>query len=189
MRQAVYYRVHAWRQLLARSCCGVSVGGVLRVLGWLLLAAWLLFVAVFLGLRFFVLPAIDDYRPALERSIGAALGQEVRIGRIAAQWQRFNPELVLEDLSLLADDGSPGLTLSSVDAVLSWHTLWRWRPILALLAIERPVLNVRRGTDGQLEIAGIRGSEGGGSDGLDWLLAQKHIRITDATLLDRKSVV
>ena len=183
MRQAVYYRVHAWRQLLARSCYGVSVGGVLRVLGWLLLAAWLLFVAVFLGLRFLVLPAIDDYRPALERSIGAALGQEVRIGRIAAQWQRFNPELVLEDLSLLADDGSPGLTLSSVDAVLSWHTLWRWRPILALLAIERPVLNVRRGTDGQLEIAGIRGSEGGGSDGLDWLLAQKHIRITDATLL------
>ena len=62
-----------------------------------LLAAWLLFVAVFLGLRFFVLPAIDDYRPALERSIGAALGQDVRIGRIAAQWQRFNPELVLED--------------------------------------------------------------------------------------------
>ena len=41
MRQAVYYRVHAWRQLLARSCYGVSVGGVLRVLGWLLLAAWL----------------------------------------------------------------------------------------------------------------------------------------------------
>ena len=30
MRQAVYYRVHAWRQLLARSCYGVPVGGVLR---------------------------------------------------------------------------------------------------------------------------------------------------------------
>ncbi|MFV0370549.1 MAG: YhdP family protein [Azonexus sp.] len=183
LRQAVNYRVHVWHGLMARSCYGVSLGGLLRVIGGAVFALWLLFVAAFLVLRFAVLPAIDDYRPALEQKIGVALGQEVRIGSISARWRRFNPELVLEELSLLAADGSPGLTLARVDAVMSWHSLWRWRPMLALLTIERPVLNVRRGADGQIEIAGMRGSEGGGSDGLDWLLAQKYIRIDDATLL------
>ncbi|WP_415035447.1 YhdP family protein [Azonexus sp.] len=183
LRQALNYRVQNWRRLLARSWLGVSLGLSLRLLGWLALVLWLVFVAVFLGLRFYVLPAIDDYRPALEKTLAQALGQEVRIGRISAHWRHLNPELVLEDLSLLAADGSPALTLAQVDAVFSWHSLWRWQPLLDLLVIERPVLNVRRTAEGQIEIAGMRGSAETDGSGMDWLLGHQRIRVNDATLL------
>ena len=52
-------------------------------------------------------------------------------------------------------------SLNRVDAVLSWRSLLQGRLVMSLLAIERPVLHVRREADGRITVAGIdaEGSE------------------------------
>jgi uncharacterized protein (TIGR02099 family) len=179
LRRGAYYRLHGLRTLLARPALRLG----LRIAAWAAFAGWLLFVGLVLALRFAVLPAISDYRDDLERALGSALGQEVRIGRVEAHWRGLNPELLLDDLALLDAAGVPSFTLERVDVVLSWQSLLRLRPVLALLAFERPVLHVRRDAGGNIRIAGIE--SGGNSDPAfaEWVLEQQRIRIHDATIV------
>ncbi len=179
VHQGLYYRLHGLRALLGRPL----VASALRVAGWLLVAGWLFFVALVLLLRFVLLPSITDYRADIERLAGKAIGQEVRIGNIAAHWRGLNPELVLDGVSLLAADGAPSFSLQRVDAVLSWHSLWRLRPVLALLSFDHPVLHVRRASDGRLSVAGIESTGDSDPAFAEWVLEQKRIRIHDATIV------
>lgn len=179
VHRALYYRLHGLRALLGRP----FVASALRFAGWAAFAGWLLFVALVLVLRFAMLPAIADYRDEIETAASKAIGQEVRIGRIEAYWRGLNPELVLDDISLLDAAGQPAFSLSRVDAVLSWHSLWRLRPVLALLSFEQPVLHIRRGTDGRFSIAGMRSSDDSDPAFSEWVLEQKRIRIHDATVV------
>ncbi|WP_306603661.1 YhdP family protein [Azonexus sp.] len=179
VHRVLYYRLHGLRALLARP----FVAAALRLLGWGLLAGWLLFVVLVLVLRFAILPSITDYRDEIERAATQAVGQQVKIGRIAAYWRGLNPELVLDDVALLDQNGEPAFSLNRVDSVLSWQSLWRLRPMLALLAFEQPVLHIRRDVDGRIRIAGLN-SEGDSDPAmLEWLLEQKSIRIHDATIV------
>ncbi len=179
IHQGLYYRLHGLRALLGRPW----VASALRVAGWLLIVGWLFFVALVLLLRFAVLPSIADYRADIERLAGKAVGQEVRIGQIAAHWRGLNPELVLDGVSLLAADGAPSFSLQRVDAVLSWHSLWRLRPVLALLSFDHPVLHVRRASDGRISVAGIESTGNSDPAFAEWVLEQKRIRIHDATIV------
>lgn len=156
---------------------------VLRFAGWLALAGWLGFVALVLVLRYLVLPSIGDYREQIERSVSQAVGQTVRVGRIDAYWRGLNPELVLNDLSLLDSTGDAAFTLQQVDGVLSWETLWRGRLVLDLLVFERPVLHIRRDAQGRISVAGMASAEESDPALLDWVLAQKRIRIHDASIV------
>ncbi|MCA1937656.1 MAG: TIGR02099 family protein, partial [Dechloromonas sp.] len=149
-RRALYYRLHGLRALLGRPW----VARALRLAGWLVLAGWLLFVALMLALRFVILPSVADYRGEIEGLASQAVGQPVRIAQIEAHWRGLNPELVLDGVSLLDADGVPALTLGRIDTVLSWHSLWQFQPVLALLSFERPVLHVRRDVDGRIRVAG-----------------------------------
>jgi len=178
-RRALYYRLHGLRALLGRP----SVARALRLVGWLMLAGWLLFVALVLALRFLILPSVTDYRGEIERLASQAVGQPVRIARIEAHWRGLNPELVLDGVSLLDADGVPALTLERIDTVLSWHSLWRFEPVLALLSFDRPVLHVRRGVDGRISIAGMASDDGGDPAFAEWVLDQLRIRVHDATIV------
>lgn len=156
---------------------------LLRVLAWLAFAGWLGFVALVLALRYLVLPSIGDYRERIEVAVSQAVGQTVRVGKIDAYWRGLNPELVLNDLSLLDSAGEAAFTLRQVDGVLSWESLWRGRLVLDLLVFERPVLHVRRDIQGRISVAGMA-SEGESDPAfLDWVLAQKRIRIHDASIV------
>jgi uncharacterized protein (TIGR02099 family) len=178
-RRALYYRLHGLRALLARPAVALA----LRLFGWGMLAGWLSFVLLVLVLRFAILPSITDYRGEIERAATRAIGQEVKIGHIAAYWRGLNPELVLDDVSLLDAEGAPAFSLSRVDSVLSWQSLWRMRPILALLAFEQPVLHVRRDTEGRISIAGLASSGDSDPAFIEWVLEQQRIRIHDATIV------
>ena len=153
------------------------------MLGWLAFAGWLGFVALVLALRYLVLPSIGDYRERIEVAVSQAVGQTVRVGKIDAYWRGLNPELVLNDLSLLDSAGEAAFTLRQVDGVLSWESLWRGRLVLDLLVFERPVLHVRRDVQGRISVAGMA-SEGESDPAfLDWVLTQKRIRIHDASIV------
>ena len=160
-----------------------AVRRALRLFGWTLFIAWLLIVLGVLLLRYAILPQIGDYKAEIEQAASRVVGQEVSIGQIAARWQGLNPDLILDDVRLLDADGEPSFTLARVEGVLSWHSLWRGQPVLALLAFDGPVLQVRRDGEGQITVAGMLASADDDSGFVDWALAQKRIRIRDATIV------
>lgn len=179
VRAALYYRLSWLWPTLARPL----VARGLRLLGWTLFVAWLFFVALQLALRYIVLPQVGDYQAEIEQAASEAVGRPVRIGRIETRWQGLNPDLVLDQVSVLDRQGLPAISLARVEAVLSWASLWRLRPTLALLAFERPVLHVRRELGGRITVAGVD-TEGESDPAFaDWLLAQPQIRISDATIV------
>lgn len=179
IRVAAYHRLHWLWPVLARP----AVARGLRWAGWLLFVGWLLFTALVLGLRYAVLPKVADYRAQIEQVASKAVGQPVRIGRIEARWEGLNPDLVLDDVVVADRQGVPAFSLSRVEGVLSWQSLWRLRPTLALLAFDGPVLHVRRETTGKLTVAGMD-TEGESDPAFaEWVLEQKRIRIRDATIV------
>ncbi len=179
IRAAAYHRLHWLWPLLARP----AFARALRWAAWSLFIAWLLFSGLVLVLRYAVLPKVADYRTEIERVASNAVGQPVRIGRIEARWQGLNPDLVLDDVVVADRQGMPAFSLARVEGVLSWQSLLRWRPMLALLAFDGPVLHVRREASGKLTIAGVE-SEGESDPAFaEWVLDQKRIRIRDATIV------
>ncbi|MCL2525075.1 MAG: TIGR02099 family protein [Betaproteobacteria bacterium] len=179
LRVAVYRRLRWLWPLLARRA--VRVG--LRFLGWAAFAALLLLAILVSLLRYAILPQIGEYKAEIEAAASRVVGQQVDIGHIAARWQGLNPDLVLDDVRLLDAGGEPSFTLARVESVLSWQSLWRGRPVLALLAVEGPVLNMRRDEAGQITVAGLPAAAEGDSGFADWVLAQKRIRVSDATIV------
>lgn len=179
VRVALYHRLHWLWPLLARRAVRRGV----RLLGWGLLFAWLAFAALVLVLRYVVLPKISDYQTEIEQVATQAVGQPVKIGRIEARWNGLNPDLVLENVVVADHQGAPVFSLAHVEGVLSWHTLWRLRPRLSLLAFDGPVLHVRRDANGKITVAGMD-TEGESDPALaEWVLEQKRIRIRDATIV------
>ena len=179
VRLALYRRLHGVRAVLARP----AVGRGLRLLGWTTLALWLAFVGLVLALRYAVLPKIGDYRGEIEQVASRVVGQPVRIGSLEARWQGLNPDLVLDEVVVADRQGQAAFSLARVEGVLSWQSLLLGRPILSLLAFERPVLHVRRDAQGKITVAGLD-TEGEGDPAFaEWVLEQKRIRIRDATIV------
>lgn len=155
-----------------------------RVATYAVLIAGLGFFALVLGLRYLVLPNIDDYREPIAQTIARSIGQRVTIGSITGSWQGYRPELNLMDVKVFGADGQPALALDRVSTVLSWLSLlsveWRFDS----LAIYGPDLEVKRDVSGVLWIAGIemqpQNSAGGGFG--DWLLAQRQVLVRDARI-------
>ncbi|MBU1366158.1 MAG: TIGR02099 family protein [Gammaproteobacteria bacterium] len=175
VRIALYHRLHwLWPVLASRG---------IRLLGWGVFAAWLAFVVLILTLRYAVLPKIGDYQSEIERAVTQAVGLPVKIGHIEARWRGLNPDLVLDEVMVADRQGAPAFTLARIEGVLSWHTLWRLRPTLALLAFDRPVLHIRRETNGKITVAGVD-TEGESDPAFgEWVLQQRRIRIRDATIV------
>ncbi|MBI3526540.1 MAG: TIGR02099 family protein [Betaproteobacteria bacterium] len=155
-----------------------------RAATYAVLIAGLVFVALVLGLRYLVLPNIDDYREPIARTIARSVGQRVTIGSITGSWQGYRPELNLMDVKVFGTDGQPALVLDRVETVLSWLSLlsaeWRFDS----LAVYGPELEVKRDASGVLWVAGIamqrQAADGGGFS--EWLLAQRQVLVRDATI-------
>ncbi|MDR2507546.1 MAG: TIGR02099 family protein [Candidatus Accumulibacter sp.] len=160
---------------------------VLRVLGFVSLSAYFIFIALLLTLRYAVLPNIENFHGDIERLIGEKLGREIRIGGIETRWRGINPSLILKDIGIADEGKSPSLLLPRIEIVLSWLSLPAAGLKLDLLSIEGVRLVLRRDADGQLFVAGRAvGRDGGGNakNGVaDWIFAQRHIRIHNAALI------
>lgn len=157
-----------------------------RAFAWLMVAAvvgYFAFCALFLGLRYVILPNIDHYKPQVSRLASQLLNRPVTINGIRANWQGLRPQLQLENVVIHDDRGERALQLPQVNATLSWLTvLGQLR--LASLELLSPDLEVERDVDGRLYVAGIRIDAGQPDDGrgLDWLLAQREIIIRGGIL-------
>ncbi|MFC5509893.1 YhdP family protein [Massilia jejuensis] len=158
-----------------------------HVLGFLVKLALLVYFGLgilFLALRYAILPNIDLYKDDIERAAGRALGNEVAIARIYATWSGLHPALFLGDVTLTDKAGRQVLALPSVAATFSWWSVFAGEPRFETIELIRPQLDVRRGADGVIEVAGMRidpRQEQGGSGG-DWVFRQRQILIREGRI-------
>lgn len=178
LRPTLYHRFHRLLPFVARP----AARRIWRWLGWAALLGYFVFAGLVLTLRYSVLPNIERYRGDIEQMASQALGLPVRIGSITAGWDGLQPDLVLAEVTVDDAEGRPALAFSRVEAVLNWSSIAHRQLRLSLLAIDEPVLHIRRTAEGGLVVAGIPVSEEE-SGAADWVLAQKRIRINGATLV------
>ncbi|HSV54666.1 MAG TPA: YhdP family protein [Burkholderiaceae bacterium] len=148
---------------------------------WLLLAAWLAFTVAWGALHGWIVPRIGEFRPMLEAEVSKVLGVPVRIGEITAQSMGLIPSFELNNVVLLDRQGREALRLGRVLAAVS--------PASALklgfeqLYIDGPELDIRRGVDGKIRVAGLEFSatakEG---EAADWLFSQTELVIRNGTV-------
>ncbi|MBI2296054.1 MAG: TIGR02099 family protein [Betaproteobacteria bacterium] len=162
----------------------VSSLWVYRVLTWSVLALGFLFAAMVLGLRYWILPNVENYREDIARIVSEKAQQKIAIGRIYANWDGLRPQLRLEQVTVFDAGGRPALEFSRVDNTLSWMSLPTLELRFYALDIYRPTLDIRRSARGAISIAGIEltGDKDGGGFA-DWLLRQRDIEVHDATLI------
>ncbi len=186
--KAVGHAIEATERSLAQRCGAGCVRGLrwtLKALAVAALVVYFAFGAALLATRYWLMPRIDAYRPALEREVSRLLGADVRIGRIDARWRAFNPHLRLGDVRLLDAHGQLRLALPQLEATVSWASVPTFALRFASLSILAPELDVRRLPGGRFAVAGfiLDPTAGGGDGGVaDWLLAQKRVAIRHATL-------
>lgn len=150
----------------------------LRITFWLCLIVTLALACAFSLFRFYVLPNLDDWRPALSRQISQAAGMPVSLGRIRGEWRVLAPSFTIEHLRIQPDAMAAPLTVREVQVQPSWQSLLFLEPRLALLRLAGLSLNLERRTNGKFYLNGMDLSAGKG-DGraLDWLLRQREIKV------------
>jgi len=171
------------------SWAGPAAKKTLCCLFWVTLAIYGIAAAGVLGVRYWVLPRIDQWRPQIEAYASQALGSRVAIGAIEANWQGLNPRLDLTAVQVYDDAVDPVLTLPSVSAVLGWRSILALSPKLVSLQVERPEISLRRDASNHLWVAGqdidLNASDHGTDldhPALRWLGAQRELRVRGATI-------
>ena len=126
-----------------------------------------------------ILPRLEHATPWIEQRASAALGQPVRIGAIRARSDRWIPSLELENVRLLDAQGRTVLELGKVQAALAARALLAMQLRFAHLHVDGVQLDVRRGRDGRIRVAGLDAQAQGPAtdDGraADWLFEQGEI--------------
>ncbi|MCC8391924.1 TIGR02099 family protein [Paraburkholderia sp. MMS20-SJTR3] len=157
---------------------------ILRVVLTLALVLYFLATAMFLGLRYGLLPRVDSFRPRIEAAVSEKLRTQFTIGRLAPHWSGFQPGLDITDLVIRDHDGRPALTIPHATATVSWRSLWQFQPALSSLIVDQPDVLVSRGEDGVLAVAGVPvPTRHSGNDTLStWLLRQQAIVVRGGVL-------
>ena len=151
----------------------------------LALLLYFVLALLILGLRYAVLPHVEDYRADIEQTLSSSLGLPVTIARIDAHWQGWLPFLALHDLAVHDREGRPALAFDNVEAELSWSSLLYFEPRFYRLEILSPSLDIRRDASGHFFIAGLPLATQTTADTTfaDWLLTQRRITIRNANIV------
>jgi uncharacterized protein (TIGR02099 family) len=161
----------------------------LRALEWLAWIFFFAFAALFLTLRFWLLPQVERYQEEVVAALTRAIGLPVSIGALSADWDGLHPRLTVTNVRIADRSGREALVLPLVEPVVGWATLFAGDLRLYSLTVDGPRLTVRRASDGTLSVAGIAlgaraASGGGGGDGrlADWILEQREIIVRNAEI-------
>lgn len=143
-----------------------------------------------LGVRYLVLPHVNEWRPEIEKRLSRALGAQVTMGEIAASWSGLNPTFKVDNLRLR--DPQTNLELLYVPdafAVVSWRSLFAMDLRFRQLEINGIHLSASRRPDARIVIAGTVLEEHSDeklnfsidSVAIRWLLNQGKIAVRQAT--------
>ncbi len=145
----------------------------------LLLLAWVLFAASWGTLHLVIVPRIGELRPQLEAAATRLIGVPVRIESITGYSTNLLPAFELGNVRLLDPRGREALRLPRVLVSLSPRALLNLK--FDQVLVDSPVLDVRRLSDGRIQVAGLDLSQGSavGSDDavLDAIFSQPEFVI------------
>lgn len=155
-----------------------------------LLLVYFAAAVVMLTVRFWVIPRIDEWRPAIEHHLSSDLGMQVKIGSLAAGWAGLSPTLTVQDLTMRDEQDADLLRVPHAFASVSWQSLMNWDLRLQRLEINGIDLSVSRDAQGALSVAGIKIESHPDSkikfDAdtplVHWLLSQGKVQVSDAII-------
>jgi len=140
-----------------------------------------------LTLRYWVLPGIERYHSDIELAASSAVGRQVSIAHIEADWDGFRPRLLLSDVRILDEQGETALQFPLLRNAVAWTTIFFGELRFHSLELESPQLLVRRDAQGNRFVAGISSSGQGGlssdAQSLDWLLHQSLIVVRNGRII------
>lgn len=148
---------------------------------WLACAGAVVLLAVLLSLVRVLLPYADAWREEVEERLGAALGQEVSIGRLAAEWRGLAPQLELEDLRVGSVDGGARFGRAHLEVDVPRSLLNRTLYIRKL-TVSGLHLTVVRQADGRIAVAGLGDASRSPESGRLALPAQGRLLAEDAEI-------
>ncbi len=163
------------------------------VLGGVLLAAYVGLGLSYLAVRHVVWSDLARWQPQIESLISQRVGLPVRLEGLAGHFEGFSPGLVAERFSIGAADQVPVLSVSDLELVLSWRTLWHWRFDIDVLQARELSVSVAREDDRRFRVANLpfelpQADPRHRSAPLqpwqlpDWLLGPQSIRLADVTI-------
>ncbi|WP_353146708.1 YhdP family protein [Pollutimonas bauzanensis] len=162
----------------------------LKLLCTVALILYFLAAGLFLGVRYWALPNIDQWRPYIEQQLSTALKARVTLGGVAADWGGLNPRFELTDVSFTDRRQRKVLSLPNVQAVLSWRTLITGTPQFLSLQAADIDISVRRSRSQRLWVLGQsfhadaieQPDVGQQNEVLAWLATQRQISLRNATI-------
>ncbi|GAB2910472.1 YhdP family protein [Paralcaligenes ginsengisoli] len=152
--------------------------------------AYFLLAALLLGVRYWVLPHIDQWRPYISQELSNALDAQVTLDHVAADWNGPNLSLQLRGVNFVDAQQHRLLRLPQVRAELSWRSLLHWSPQFVNIEALGLDLSVRRDRQQQIWALGYSfgldasDNQAPDADGaaIRWLTTQRQIVLRDSTL-------
>lgn len=157
------------RSLLSRKWFRRTLGGTVAVL----LGLWVVAACV---LQFWLFPHINDYRERLSAEVGRALGVQVAVGALSADWSQLHPRFTLSDVVVFDREHRSAVQLSQIKAELAWWPLLTGSLGFRSLLVETPDLDFRRDANGALFLSGLP-LGGDGDFNVDALLEQGTLNL------------
>jgi uncharacterized protein (TIGR02099 family) len=145
--------------------------------------AMLIGVAIIL-LRYWILPDVERYHERIASSLSQAIGSEVVIGKIEADWRGIHPHLAFREVQLLDEQKRPALVLPSIEGSVSWLSLPMMELRLRNLAIDQPQLLLLRNRQGRIFVGGVALREGDDDKSFaNWILHQSRVVVRGARVV------
>ena len=165
--------LHISRKMTALLIAGVIVVGLL--------------IAAFNA----ALPWADSLRQPVERTLGAALGVDVRIGRIVGRWTGYGPRLALQDVRLTdVDDPDQVIHADELQVDLALFRSLRERRILLdqviLKGVEFTLFHYR---DGHFSVSGLKRPGSGSRQALRLFVTLPNILMEETVIHWRRESV
>ena len=156
---------------------------VYRVIFWLVSIVIIILLLSALAIQLFIFPNIDQYKDNIANFASNVAKQRVVIGKIKADWQGFNPHLLLSNIDIYDAQNRPALLLKNTDLSLSWLSVPLLELRLASFTIRGPELTIRRNTSGDIFVAGISMQGPSRPDLPNWLLRQNKFEVLNAKVI------
>jgi len=173
---------------------------LLRFLCWLALGIYFVAGFAWLGVRYWLIPNIDTWRPVIVEQISTRLGVRLDVAHMALDWSHPDPVFVLNGVELRDASDERVLHLPRVAGRLSWRGLSRGKLWFQELELERLELALHRDENQRLRMLtqtfdiSDTDTAASSADALEedtlslnhpairWLSQQKHVVLRDAAL-------
>lgn len=166
---------------------------LLRGLGRFLLVFYVLIVIVVLGLRYWLLPHVDQWRAPVAQVLSVATNSQIHIGKLSAQWDGLLPEITIYDLQVQDRQLNQSIQIPKMTARIKWQSIWARQIQFSYLRIDDLQFELWRDPEQKLHFAGqtlnaetFNNNNNQIDPGLmKWLVQQDQIELKNAQLIWR----